>query len=313
MAADMPPLVLQGMHGLGDNLHQRAILRQLMQRHDVWLESSWVSVYHDLIQSGLKVVGKKTSLRTQTKNALRESHLFSRVSPPPSAKRMQVSYSPAIVRQKRSVLAAMCALTGCDYEKADFRLPIPQAWQAKAQTWLDRWKPTKPLLIYRPLVERPSDWGGCKARNPDFRAYADLFNAIRKNFFVVSLADLAPTKEWMVGFPVYADAICHQGELDFETMAALFKRASLVYSSPGFAVVLSQAIGTPVAAVFGGYERAYSFSAGARYSPYLGVEPKRPCDCFQHNHSCNKDIDLARASEQLKAFAETAARSAIAA
>ncbi|MBZ9921906.1 hypothetical protein LB579_29895, partial [Mesorhizobium sp. BR1-1-7] len=91
--AEKRPLFIRGMHGLGDNLHQRAVIRQLMPRFDVYLESSWIAPYHDLIADGLKVLHKRTVLRTQSKNADRERNLFWRGSIP-IARQMQISYSP---------------------------------------------------------------------------------------------------------------------------------------------------------------------------------------------------------------------------
>lgn len=308
------PLLIRGMHGLGDNLRQRAIVRQKMQTHEVWLESSWVSVYHDLIADGLRVIHKDTRLRTQAKNARREASLFSRQRPPAAARTVQVWYPPAEVRSTGSVLAAMCKAAECDAATADFRLPVPAAWRAKAQAWVDRWHPTKPIMIYRPLVDRPSDWTGCNARNPDHEAYAALFDAIRDRFFVVSVADLVPGKEWMVGLGCEADAICHKGELEFETLAALTAMSGLVFCSPGFAAVLAQAVGTPVACVFGGYEKSSFFFAGAKDAPVLGIDPINPCECFRHDHACRKAIDLSAAVERLQDFAaQSAGRSAVAA
>jgi hypothetical protein len=304
------------MHGLGDNLRQRAIVRQKMQTHDVWLESSWVSVYHDLVADGLKVVNKTTRLRTQAKNAQREAAIFSRARPPAGANVLQIDYPASEVRRHGSVLAAMCARTGCDITTADFRLPVPGAWLAKVTPWLRRWgyDGSKPIMIYRPLVDRPADWGGCKARNPDHAAYAALFDAIRDRFFVVSVADLVPGKEWSVGLACEADAYCHRGELEFETLAALTSVAGLVFCSPGFAAVLGQAVGTPVACVFGGYERSAFFFAGAKDAPVLGIDPINPCECFRHDHACRKTIDLPVEIERLQAFAaQSAGRSAVAA
>lgn len=298
--AERRPLYIQGMHGLGDNLHQRAVIRQLMSRFDVYLESSWVAPYHDLIADGLKVLHKRTILRTQAKNAEREAKSFWRGSVP-IARRMQISYSPDQVRECGSVLAAMCRTADVNYATADFRMPIPENWREKAERLVDLWRPTKPLLIYRPLVER-TEWGGCKNRNPDHGAYADLLASIREQFFVVSVADLMPGKEWMVGHQIKADVECHTGELDFETLAALFSMASLVYSSPGFAVILAQAVGAPVACIFGGYEDSSSFIGGARYSPYLGIDPIKPCQCFSHKHDCQKEIDIGAATELLQSF-----------
>jgi hypothetical protein len=295
------------MHGLGDNIRQRAVVRQIMQKHDVWLESSWVSVYHDLIAEGLKVVHKRTRLRTQAKNADREQAVFTRSRPPAGTKSISVNYPPAVVRRHGSVMAAMCAATGTNVGAADFRLPVPPAWRAKALAWLERWNPERPLLLYRPLVDRPADWGGCKARNPDHGSYAALFRSVRERFFVVSIADLVPGKEWIIGEPIEPDAKCHAGELEFETLAALTSMSALVYCSPGFAGVLAQAVGTPVAMVFGGYERSQFFFDGAKDAPVLGIDPINPCECFSHHHACRKEIDLDSARSRLALFAAEAA------
>lgn len=302
----MTPALVRGMHGLGDNLHQRAVLRQLMAVHDVWLESSWVAPYHDLVDKGLKVIHKPTSLRTQSKNAGRERSRFASTLPPIGAKVFDVWYRPTDVRSCGSVLGAMMKSVGGDLCRADFRLPIPAAWRVKAMQWLERWQPNKPLMIYRPLVER-TEWSGCAARNPDHDAYAALFDSIREQFFVVSVADLVPGKEWMTGLAVEADAICHRGELDFETLAALTSIAALVFCSPGFAAILAQAVSTPIVCTFGGYENSKSFSAGARFAPYLGIDPIKPCDCFKHEHACQKKIDVPVAIRQLATFAAAAA------
>lgn len=301
-----PALLLHGMHGLGDCLYERAIARQYLQRgFDVWLESSWVSMFHDLIPLGLKVVRNSTALRTQRKNALRELAGFSRISPPSSLRKIRVWYCPKDVRQYGSVLGAMCKSTECDVEQADFRLPIPPVWRAKAQAWIDQWRPTKPIMIYRPLVDR-TEWGGGSTRNPLPANYAKLFEAISERFFVVSVADLVPQKEWMVGKDVRVDVQCHAGELEFETLAALFSMSAMVFTSPGFAVPLAQAVGTPVACIFGGYQNSKSLSVGASYAPYLGIETIKQCDCFSNSHPCCKTIDMPPALKKIKQFADDA-------
>lgn len=296
------PLLLRGMHGLGDSLHQRALLRQLMQRHDVWLEGSWVAPYHDLIADGLHVVHKATELRTQAKNATRERRGFDRGRPPNGASVLRNWYSPEQVRRLGSVLKAMCETCHCDYETADFRLPVPDTWKEPARRILQgALQASKPLMIYRPPVERP-EWGGAAARNPDVDAYAELFNLIRDRFYVVSIADFEPKKEWLVGPACDADVKYHKGELSFESLAALTSMAALVFTCPGFPVVLSQAVGTPHVVVFGGYEDSRSFSGGARYVPYLGIDPIIPCQCFSHSHNCQKAIDMPIAKDRLLKF-----------
>ena len=301
----MGAILVSGMHGLGDSLHQRAVLRQLMQSNEVWLESSWVAPYHDLISEGLHVVRKNTTLRTQAGNAHRERDRFEDRRMPITYRTIDIWYKPAEVRAAGSVLGAMCRNTGTDIETADFRLTVPKEWQDRAREFIGY--PAKPVMVYRPLVER-MEWSGCSTRNPDHNAYQALFESIRDRFHVVSVADLVPGKEWTIGPLSDADQYFHGGQLEFESLAGLFSLASLVFCSPGFAVILAQAVGTPVATIFGGYERAYSFSAGARYSPYLGIEPNNPCDCFKHGCRCSKSIDVPAARERLEAFASAAAQ-----
>jgi hypothetical protein len=292
----MSRLYVRGMHGLGDNLHQRGVLRQLAERHDeIWLETSWPSVYHDM--PAIRCVAKGTSLRTQLKNARRQAGLFRRA--PAIGGQLRIWYAPQDVRHTGSVLAAMCANAGVDPERADFRLPVPQEWSDQARRIVGA--TDRPILVYRPLVER-TEWGGCRARNPETRAYAELFARVRERYFVVSVADLVPRVEWMVSEPIQADATFHAGELHFEALVGLFSLASLVWCSPGFAAPLAQAVGTPVVCVFGGYESSRSFSLGARFTPYLGIDPIEPCECFQHQHSCRKAIDLAAAAQRVDEF-----------
>lgn len=292
-----PPIVVEGMHGLGDNLHQRGVVRELMNEYTVWLESPWPCLYHDL---DISIVNKGSRLRTQAKNAAREAGKFDMDSPA-KAKHLRVSYPPAMIRQHGSVYAAMSAQ--CNVPMGDFRLPIPQEWTDRASALMKGWGADKPIMIYRPLVER-SEWGGCHTRNPETQAYAALFESVRDRFFVVSVADLEPGKEWIVGRAVNANVEYHAGELDIEVLAALVKQSALVFTSPGFAVILAQSVGTPVVGIFGGYEDSSSFTAGEKFAPSLWIDPIEPCQCFSHNHACKKAIDVAKWLPILDKFAK---------
>jgi ADP-heptose:LPS heptosyltransferase len=298
----MRDLIVRGMSGLGDCIHQRALVRQLTRTYRVWLRTPWPSVYHDLVGDTLQLLPPDTQLRTQLKNAKRQAALYTRRRPG-AVREIQVTYPAAMVRAEGSVLAAMLRSCNADPRESDFTLPIPQSWHARADEVAARWRTCKPILFYRPLNER-TEWGGCQARNPDHAAYADLVESVRDRYFVVSVADLEPGKEWPVGRDIGADAEYHAGELDFEVNAALVASAGLVYTSPGFAMVLAQAVGTPAACVFGGYEDACSFSSGAHLAPFLPIEPVNPCNCFQHDHACDKRIDMPAALQRIKDFTD---------
>lgn len=302
--ADRRHVHVAGMQGLGDNIHQRGIVRQLLQAgRTIWLETPWPCLYHDLVGPRLHLVAKDTKLPVYAKNAKREADRYSSTPWPANVWPLKIWYSGADVRAAGSVLGAMCRTTGTRLEAADFRLPIPAAWARKAAALIDQWKPDRPIMLYRPLVER-SWWGGCVQRNPDHDAYAALVRSIRERFFVVSVADLEPGVEWMVGERIDADVELHHGELEIETLAALTAASRLVFTSPGFAVILAQAVGTPSCVVFGGYENSISFSAGARWAPYLGIDTLTPCGCFSHAHACDKRIDLPAAIERLAGFVQ---------
>jgi ADP-heptose:LPS heptosyltransferase/predicted O-methyltransferase YrrM len=304
----MQPLHVRSMHGLGDCIHERAAVRQLKARgRKIYLETVWPSVYRDLVDENLVLIPQVSSLRTQAANAKREAALYSDERPPPGTDLMSLGYHNLSALTRGTLLTTMTKACGCDPEKADFSLPIHPSWRRSAAALIKSWQPTKPLLIYRPLIER-KEWEGCTARNPDHAAYATLFRSIADQFFIVSVADLMPGVEEIVGEQVPADVRLHHGEADVGTLAALMARAALVYSSPGFAMVMAMAVGTPLIGVFGGFENARIWTDSALYSPFLGINPIEPCICFRHDHACKKEIDIASALPEVRRFAEMAAR-----
>lgn len=306
----MPPLHIQGMHGIGDSLHQRAPVRQLMQKREVILETSWPAMYHDLIAEGLRVSRRPVALRTQTKNANRETeaakysplHQFARPN-------MRIAYGGGHVLQtpSKTILEVMCDVTGTSFADADYRLPIPDAWHSLLASIIGH--PThlqeKPWMFYRPLVARP-EWRGGMARNADAVAYRELFDSIRDEFFVVSVADLEDGKEWLVDpdDATKADLTFHRGELVFEALAALAWTSSLVFTSSGFGAILGPAVETPTFSVVGGYEDPRCHDSGAKFAPYLAIGPNNPCSCWssQCGRVCDKTFDVAAAKEKLRLF-----------
>jgi len=253
----MNDLLVQGMLGLGDNIHQRAVIRQLMKNNRVTLETAWPCIYHDLVGDRLKLKAKKTALRTQAKNIGREKDKFTDSAP--TTKPHVIWYTHADIKRTGGFLAAMCAHSRVPV--GDFSLPVPDAWIQKARKFVGY--PDKPIMVYRPLVTR-TEWCGCASRNPDPIAYGKLYRAIRDKYHVVSIADLAPKIEWIVSEEAGADVEFHAGEMDAEAIAGLMSIAGLVFCSPGFALVMAQAVGTKLVAVFGGHESARLYDHGSK-------------------------------------------------
>lgn len=245
----MQPVYVKGMHGLGDNLHQRAIMRELSKQYVVYLETSWPQVYFDM--PNVRCVRRLTTLRTQTKNA-EVAAFYEGPRPLNYAHYYTIRYSLG-----GSVLESMNQSVGTHGTDFSFNPP----WQCPIAV-------EKPILIYRPLTQRREFESGA-IRNPERDLYFDMFHSIpRERFFVVSVADLEPKHEWMVSHPVDVDLELHRGELSFEQLAALFFKAKLVYTAPGFGIIMAKAVGTPVISVFGGYEGPESFSHGG---PMLAI------------------------------------------
>lgn len=299
---DKPPMLITGMFGIGDNLHQRAGLREVMKHYDVWLESPHYTLYHDLIAQGLKVMVRSTHLRAQAKTLARERMMFCLQQPPAHAIRKKIWYHKSDIDRHGSILGSMMAQFGVTVDKPDFSLPLMPEWISKADVLIKTWNLNgKPLLVYRPIVRR-KEWDG-ESRNPIPSSYNALFQQMREPYFVVSVADLSPGQEWIVGPEQSVDIKLHAGELDFGTMAALFARANMVFSSAGFAPVLAQAVGAPCITIYGGRESSRTTEqAGQHLAPTLGIDPDNPCDCHAHRHSCDKRITLPPAHAKIAEF-----------
>jgi ADP-heptose:LPS heptosyltransferase len=293
------------MHGLGDNLHERAIVRELMREHEVWLKTSWPQIFWDMPQ--LHLLPLKSPLAWMAKNEIRTAALYGRDPAPIGSRIVSNGYLSRMRPGNRvSVLQTMADVCGVPLGAGDFRLPIAPEWTAKADALLARLNPSKPLMIYRPLIAlRGLNRESARAklaRNPDFAAYHALVSRIRHRSFVVSLADLNDGVEELVGPQIEPDVAYHNGELDLETMAALTAKAELVFASPCFLTVLAQAVSAPLVCIFGGFEGKESFSAGARYSPWLPIEPINPCACWSPACSHDKTIDLPIAHARIAQF-----------
>ncbi|MBZ9705379.1 methyltransferase domain-containing protein [Mesorhizobium sp. ESP7-2] len=298
-----PSLAVLGMYGMGDCLHQRAVVRELMKTHSVELQTYYTSMYHDLEAEGLRVtVNDKLPPRIRDKG-----NAATAKGRPARQHDRKLGYDHAQTKKHGTLLAAMFGSVGLGVpERPDFSLPVKPEWREAARKLVGD-TGGKPIMVYRPIVLNAT-WP-CPSRSPDPIAYAALYRSIKDRFFTVSVCDLTQKGEEIVGEEQDADMKLHRGEADFEALAGLFAEAAMVFGNAGFTPILAQAVGTPNIVVYGGNESfRYTNAVGAHLAPTLPIEPVKPCECFDRHHKCDKTIDLAVALAKVGAFADAHAR-----
>jgi len=283
----MRSLLIHGMHGLGDNIYSRAVLRHYRTKYStIWFKTPWPQLFHDM--PDVHMLDPRSPLRTQRKNSERSA--FEMPDEINVDDETRVFYSACHITSGRynSLPNAMFAHMHCP-TPGDYRLPVPMGWIADALRKVGM--PEKPILVYRPLTVR-QEWAASTLRNPDPVAYLRIFASIRDRFFVVAVADIDPDNEVAVSYPIKPDLSFCYGELSIELLCGLYRIASCVYASPGFSLALSQAVETPSITVFGGHEGSRAYRSSANFAPALMIDPISPCNCFDKTHHCLKMIDI---------------------
>ena len=268
------PWLLEGMHGLGDNLYQRAVLRHYATDHGpVYLTTPWPQLYADL--KNVRCVRPATRLRTQGKNIARRDLIWHR--PPISARPRRWHY----VRHSGSLLQALCVDLGIAPETIDFSGPPIEL------------PPRRPYVVVRPATIR-QEWHA-EARNPSPEYLASAARAARDaGLAVISVADLADGQEWALDPLPPADYRYHAGEFSVERLLALVAGAAGVIGGVGWLLPAAIAYRVPMLLIYGG--------AGGHHGPGRVLDPRldisrieqalpdRFCPCRDHAHDCDKTI-----------------------
>lgn len=292
-----PSLVVTGQYGIGDCIHQRAVVRELMKTNRVTLQTVYSAMYHDMVADGL-ILERRSSLSPRIKDGDAIPKGRSALAS------LRIGYTPELTRAHGSIVAAQYASVGLECpERPNFRMPVKREWRDAARKLIAGWPSGgKPIMVYRPIVLN-SVWSA-PARAPDPVAYDALYRSIRDRFFVVSVCDLTQGGEYIVGKKADVDVELHAGELKFEELAGLFSEADLVFANPGFAPILAQSVGTPGIIIYGANE-SYRITnlPGEHLAPTLAIEPIVPCEHFIRNCKCDKTIDVKAALPKVTAFA----------
>lgn len=272
----MKQVLIRGMHGLGDNLYQRAALRDFMRDDGFYLSTSWPQLYADMAHIH-PVRPSGIDLRTQSKN-LKTATGF--VDMPERPIRMRLAYPS----DDRTILdGLLCCL---DHSPRRVRM---NGTHVERHPML----PDKPYVLVRPVTTR-SEWrADARAPDPEY-IYSAAEAAAKAGYTVVSVADLEPGKEWAEEPLPEADIYWHSGELDVMGLMSCVKYASGVIGGVGWIVPASLAYKTPLLLIYGGW--------GHDNGPHRLLDPRVDsahivqatpddfCMCADWMHDCDKRI-----------------------
>lgn len=267
-------MFIKGMYGLGDNIYQRAFIRELTG--EIYLDTPWPQIYSDL--SNVRPVAINTKLRTHAKNIASQAPEIWHQAPVKVDKRIQYQHGERSL-MNTSILEAMKHCLGVKPKIFD----LPKFTSPKIDS---------PYAVVRPVTLR-SEWMN-SARNPKAEYISSAAQIIRSHGVkVVSLADLKDCVEWADELPV-SDLAYNHGELSLEEALGLIQGASLVVGGVGWIVPAAIASGVPLITILGGQGRLNApekiSGAPMDLSRVRWIKPDKFCNCANRSHKCDKFI-----------------------
>ena len=258
-------MIIHSMKGLGDNVYQRAFLKNMPG--PIYLDTPWPELVADLPH--VHCVRPQTNLRTQAKNIARHS---SWLMPPAKQPARHIRYGT------EGIIPGMIASFGVMPGEFDLP-PLPPSPE------------TGKYVVVRPATVR-SEWRA-DTRNPDPEyIYRAAWEARLLGYKVISVADLQEGQEWLVGELPQAHVQYHKGELPVEQLLALVQGAAAVIGGIGWLVPAALSAKVPAWIICGGqggYNAPELITPKGQTNITFAV-PDNFCRCRLKVHSCDKRI-----------------------
>lgn len=275
--------LVHGHQGMGDNIYQRPFVRAVAERGPTQVVTPWPELFEDL---GVTFVRPEARLRTQSKNIVRQPR--SRWVPTHrDAVGIRPKYSQLDLQQGISITKAM--ERRCNLGTTPYVFDLPESLMGPPLKGLDG-----PYAVVRPVTERV-EWRAL-SRGPLPEYVTSAATMLRdRGLMVVTVADLAPEREWLVGDTAPpADFDLLAGQLMFSDLMRLIANAAVVVGGVGWIVPAAIAAGVSLITILGGQ--------GAFNQPRLLTDPRMDlrrvewiepdvfCPCNMRDHACRKTI-----------------------
>ena len=289
-ARKRPEVFINSMKGLGDNVYQRTIVKELCAENDVYITTPWPELYADL--ANVYFVKEETHLRTQKKNiSYQIDPVWVDKVPTTFDQKIEFSYEQALV-DGRTILSGMETNAGISLGK-NITMDVPRYTKHRIKD-IDK---DRKIAVIRPASVRV-EWDNA-ARNPKPEYLLECSQILKeRGYFVISLADLSPETEKLVEPDVEADIKLYQGEMTVTEIIALLKMADIAVGGIGWLLPMCLATKTPLFAIYGGCgghnmpTQLVDDRLDSRFADeyiYHAI-PKSFCLCKQHHHNCDKTI-----------------------
>jgi len=258
-------LFIVGPWGLGDSIYVRPFIAATAQRRDVYYETPWPELFHDL---PLRLVRGQRRLRTQMRNLARtrQEQWF---RPPDDARTIRLGYGVLEVANGNVATAMEIKLPPLN--KLNPVWDLPELGKCPFDTG------GAPLAIIRPVMRR-IEWDN-EARNP-YPQYVDEIAGDLKarGFATVVIADLKHGYEWIEGgrLPPHNVALTN-GELSVRQLLAAVRDAAVVVGPVGWIVPAAIALHTRAFIILGGNGgmNAPERSSTRAWTPSASVSQRR--------------------------------------
>ena len=293
---------IRAYYGIGDNFYTRPFIKEMVKKYrTVYLETCLPQLYYD-IKNIKFVFPDAMNLRCQNK-IVRNLPEDTWVEKPKDIRSIEMPSYWNGFRMGLNVKEYFDLFYPCD--NYDFKFKCPTQWIEEAKVLRDKIMkryPGKKLCIVRQPTVR-NEWKH-SSRAPEPKYYKEAYDVIKKDYVTVSIADIEKGKEeFYKNEKANSDVEYHRGQLSIEMILGLIQIADLVLCCNSFYLVAGIAMDTPTFCIWGGsIPHDILVYDAMKLGNYETVIPDNFCGCLEHNHDCDKTINVETLRSKLSKF-----------